>query len=55
VLRVWATPWHAERTLPALRVLLELPFAHVHGEPVHGQDAFVAALEREPWSQWGGA
>ena len=37
-LRVWDTPWHEERTLPALRALLELPFEHVivaHGEPVH--------------------
>jgi hypothetical protein len=57
-LRVWATPWHAERTLPALRALLELPFDHVlvsHGEPVHDRAAFVAALDREPWSQWSGA
>ena len=58
VLRVWATPWHEERTLPALRALLELDFEHVlvaHGEPVHDRDAFVAALEREPWSDWTGA
>ena len=58
VLRVWATPWHEERTLPALRALLELPFEHVlvsHGEPVHDRGAFVAALEREPWSEWVGA
>ncbi len=57
-LRVWATPWHEERTLPALRALLELDFSHVlvsHGEPVHDRDAFVAALEREPWSDWNGA
>jgi hypothetical protein len=25
-LRVWATPWHEERALPALRALLDLPF-----------------------------
>jgi len=58
VLRAWATPWHEERTLPALRALLELDFEHVlvsHGEPVHDRDAFVAALEREPWSTWSGA
>ena len=24
-LRVWATPWHEERTLPALRALLDAP------------------------------
>jgi hypothetical protein len=58
VLRVWATPWHEERTLPALRALLELPFEHVlvsHGEPVHQRSDFVAALDREPWSSWTGA
>jgi hypothetical protein len=58
VLRVWATPWHEERTLPALRVLLALPFEHVlvsHGEPVHTREDFQAALEREPWSIWTGA
>ncbi len=58
VLRVWATPWHAERTLPALRKLLELDVEHVlvsHGEPVHDRAAFAAALEREPWSDWAGA
>jgi hypothetical protein len=52
VLRVWATPWHEERVLPALRELLELPFEHVlvsHGEPVHTRADFEAALEREPW------
>jgi glyoxylase-like metal-dependent hydrolase (beta-lactamase superfamily II) len=39
-LRVWATPWHEERALPALRKLLDLPFEHVivsHGEPVHSR------------------
>ena len=58
VLRVWATPWHELRTLPALRALLDLPFEHVlvsHGEPVHDRGAFEAALEREPWSDWSGA
>ena len=52
-LRVWATPWHEERALPALRNLLELPFEHVivaHGEPVHGRAAFERALELPPWS-----
>jgi glyoxylase-like metal-dependent hydrolase (beta-lactamase superfamily II) len=52
VLRVWATPWHDERTLPALRALLELPFERVivaHGEPVHDRAEFEAALGREPW------
>jgi glyoxylase-like metal-dependent hydrolase (beta-lactamase superfamily II) len=53
-LRVWASPWHEERTLPALRALLELPFERVlvsHGEPVHDRAAFEAALEQEPWSR----
>ena len=47
-LRVWGTPWHEERVLPALRALLELPFEHVvvsHGEPVHDRAAFERALE----------
>jgi len=53
VLRIWATPWHEERVLPAFRALLALPFEHVlvsHGEPVHTRADFEAALEREPWS-----
>lgn len=57
-LLVWFTPWHEERTLPALRALLELPFEHVlvsHGEPVHTRADFEAALERAPWSDWSGA
>ncbi len=52
-LRVWATPWHEERALPALRALLDLPFEHVvvsHGEPVHDRAAYEQALERSPWS-----
>jgi len=58
VLRVWATPWHERRVLPALRALLALEFEHVlvsHGEPVHDRAEFEAALEREPWSAWSGA
>jgi hypothetical protein len=52
-LRVWGTPWHEQRVLPALRALLDLPFEHVivsHGEPVHDRPAFESALELEPWS-----
>ena len=52
-LRVWATPWHEERALPALRALLELPFERVivsHGEPVHDRAAYEAALARPAWS-----
>ena len=51
--RVWASPAHTERALPALRELLELPFERVivaHGEPVHDRTGFEQALEREPWS-----
>ncbi len=51
-LRVWATAWHEERALPALRALLELPFELVivsHGEPVHDRAAYERALERPPW------
>ena len=52
-LRIWATPWHEERALPALRELLELPFEHVivsHGEPVHERAAYERALELPPWN-----
>jgi glyoxylase-like metal-dependent hydrolase (beta-lactamase superfamily II) len=52
VLRVWDTPWHVERVLPALRAMLELPFERVlvsHGEPVHSRAEFEAALARDPW------
>jgi hypothetical protein len=53
-LLVWATPWHEERVLPALRSLLDLPFEHVivsHGEPVHDRAAFERALEFAPWTE----
>lgn len=56
VLRVWWTPWIAERVLPALRALLDLPFELVlvsHGQPVHSRAEFIAALDREPWSRPG--
>jgi glyoxylase-like metal-dependent hydrolase (beta-lactamase superfamily II) len=52
-LRVWATPWHDERVLPALRALLDLPFERVivsHGAPVHDRAAYERALELPPWS-----
>ena len=51
-LRVWGTPWHEERVLPALGAMLDLPFEHVivaHGEPVHDRAAFERALELPPW------
>ena len=53
-LRVWWSPALEERTLPALRAMLELPFELVlvsHGEPVHRRADFEVALEREPWSR----
>jgi glyoxylase-like metal-dependent hydrolase (beta-lactamase superfamily II) len=52
-LRIWWTPWHEERVLPALRALLELPFEQVivsHGDPVHDRAAYERALERTPWA-----
>ncbi|MBV8639262.1 MAG: hypothetical protein JO322_14380 [Candidatus Eremiobacteraeota bacterium] len=52
-LRVWATPWHEERTLPALRALLDLPFDSVvvsHGQPLHGRADYEAALRRPAFS-----
>jgi len=52
-LRVWATPWHEERALPALRALLDLPFERVivsHGEPVHDRPAYERALELPPYT-----
>jgi glyoxylase-like metal-dependent hydrolase (beta-lactamase superfamily II) len=52
-LLVWGLPWHEERVVPALRVLLELPFEIVivsHGEPVHDRAAFERALELPPWN-----
>jgi len=51
-LRVWGTPWHEARVVPALRAMLDLPFEHVvvsHGEPLHDRAAFEHALEQPPW------
>ena len=53
-LRVWASRWHEERALPALRELLALPFERVivsHGQPVHDQAAFERALALPPWTR----
>ena len=52
-LRVWATPAFEARALPALRVLLELPFERVivaHGAPVHDRADSERALARPPWT-----
>jgi hypothetical protein len=51
-LRVWATPWHEQRVLPALRELLDLPFEHVivaHGKPVHTRADYERALTLTPY------
>ncbi len=52
-LRVWGTPWHERRVVPALRSILEtFEIEHVlvsHGEPVHARAELEAALERRPW------
>lgn len=53
VLRIWGTPWHEERVVPALRQLLELPFELVvvsHGEPVHTRADFERALLLPAWT-----
>jgi hypothetical protein len=53
LLRVWDTPWHERRVVPALRAILDThEVEHVlvsHGEPAHTRDELVAALERETW------
>jgi hypothetical protein len=53
-LRVWESPWHEQRTVPALRAMLELPFELVivaHGEPVHDRAAFERALTLDPFTE----
>ncbi len=52
-LRIWSTPWHEERALPALQALLDLPFERIivsHGDPVHSRAEYEAALTRPPFS-----
>ncbi len=52
-LRVWDSPAHSDRALPALRALLELPFELVilaHGEPVHDRDALRAGARAGAYS-----
>jgi len=53
-LRVWDSPWHVKRELPALRAMLELPFekviiSHADEEPVHTRSDFERALTLPPW------
>ncbi len=54
-LRVWNSPWHEKRELPALRGMLELPFerviiSHCDMDPVHTRAEFEQALDRPPWT-----
>ena len=53
-LRVWDSPWHTKRELPALRAMLELPFvrvivSHFDQSPVHTREEFQQALELPPF------
>jgi glyoxylase-like metal-dependent hydrolase (beta-lactamase superfamily II) len=51
-LRIWDTPWHEQRVLPAMRAMLDLPFERVivaHGEPLHDRAAFERALRLPPF------
>ena len=51
-LRVWDSPSHEKRVVPALRELLDLPFERViisHGEPVHSRAAYERALSLPSW------
>ena len=51
--RIWDVPWCTQRTLPAMRSLLELPFERVltsHGPPLHDRAAFAPPLEMSPSS-----
>ncbi len=53
-LRVWASPSHEKRELPALRDMLEFPFervivSHCDTDPVQSRSEFEKALARPPW------
>jgi glyoxylase-like metal-dependent hydrolase (beta-lactamase superfamily II) len=52
-LRIWGTPWHEQRVLPAMRAILDdHDIEHVlvaHGQPVHTRAELEEALAREPW------
>ncbi len=54
-LRIWSSPSHEKRALPAMRELLKLPFeqviiSHADHEPVHDRAAFERALQLPPWT-----
>lgn len=53
-LRVWASPWHKSKELPALKEMLDLPFerviiSHCDNSPVHSRADFEHALILEPF------
>src|SRR6266849_6640731 len=53
-LRLWGSPWHEKRALPAMRELLKIPFekviiSHADHEPMHNRAAFERALGLPPW------
>jgi hypothetical protein len=55
VLRVWSSPWHEKRALPAMRELLKLPFelviiSHADHDAVHDRAAYERALKLPPWT-----
>ena len=53
VLRVWATPWHEERVLPALARCSSSRSSASSSrtvEPVHDRAAFERALASAPWA-----
>jgi hypothetical protein len=54
-LRIWSSPWHEKRALPAMRELLKLPFeqviiSHADQYAVHDRAAYERALELPPWT-----
>jgi len=55
VLRIWSSPWHEKRALPAMRELLKLPFeqviiSHSDHDPVYDRAAYERALKLPPWT-----
>ena len=55
-LRIWDSPWHSKREVPALRAMLDLPFerviiSHCDVDPVHTRKEFEQALELPPWNE----
>lgn len=53
-LRVWDSPWHEKREIPALKEMLKLPFervivSHCYEKPVHSRADFEKALALRPF------